>query len=119
MGKLIAYMKDQVPLSQSVAPTPVQITPEQLAEMKVRAKELAIQQTFAQQQAQFATQQQPFQSQGFPLTAVKPQIVYVRRNLTVAELIIVLVMACGLVTAAQVIWNSASTTLPRIEIKIK
>jgi hypothetical protein len=111
MGKQVAYMEDQVPPSQPAAPTPVQITPEQLAEMKTRARELAIQQAFAQQQAP--------QNQGFPVTATKPQVVYLRRNLTVAELILVLVMACGLVTAAQVAWDLASTTLPRIEVKIK
>jgi len=111
MGKQVAYMEDQVPPSQPAAPTPVQITPEQLAEMKTRAREMAIQQAFAQQQAP--------QNQGFPATATKPQVVYLRRNFTVAELILVLVMACGLVTAAQVAWDLASTTLPRIEIKIK
>jgi hypothetical protein len=119
MGKQVAYMEDQVPPSQPAAPTPVQITPEQLAEMKTRAREMAIQQAFAQQQAQVAMPQQAPQSQGFPLTATKPQVVYVRRNFTVAELILVLVMACGLVTAAQVTWDLASTTLPRIEVKIK
>lgn len=111
MGKQVAYMEDQVPPSQPAAPTPVQITPEQLAEMKARAREMAIQQAFAQQQ--------PPQSQGFPVTATKPQVVYVRRNWTIAELILVLVMACGLVTAGQVAWDLASTTLPRIEVKIK
>jgi hypothetical protein len=119
MGKQVAYMEDQVPPSQPATPTPVQITPEQLAEMKARAKEMAIQQAFAQQQAQLAMPQQTPQNQGFPVTATKPQVVYVRRNFTVAELILVLVMACGLVTAAQVAWDLASTTLPRIEVKIK
>jgi hypothetical protein len=112
-------MEDQVPPSQSTVPTSVQITPEQLAEMKIRAREMAIQQAFAQQQAQPSTPQQVPQNQGFPLTTQKPQVVYVRRNFTVAELILVLVMACGLVTAAQVTWDLASTTLPRIEVKIK
>ena len=119
MGKQVAYMEDQVPPSQPSTPTSVQITPEQLAEMKTRARELAIQQAFAQQQAQVAMPQQVPQSQGFPLTAVKPQVVYVRRNLTVAELILVVLLSCGLVTAAQIGWNIASKTLPRIEVKIK
>jgi hypothetical protein len=112
-------MEDQVPPSQPTVPNSVQITPEQLAEMKIRAREMAIQQAFAQQQAQPAAPQQVPQGQGFPLTSTKPQVVYVRRNFTVAELILVLVMACGLVTAAQVTWDLASQTLPRIEIKIK
>jgi hypothetical protein len=111
MGKQVAYMEDQVPASQPAVPAPLQITPEQLAEMKTRARELAIQQAFAQQQ--------PPQSQGFPVTAIKPQVVYVRRNWTVAELILVLVIASGFVTAAQVAWDLASTNLPRIEVKIK
>jgi hypothetical protein len=44
MGKPVAYMEDQVPPSQPSVPT--QITPDQLAEMKARAREMAIQQTW-------------------------------------------------------------------------
>ena len=56
-------MEEQVPPSQP--PVNPQITPEQLEEMKVRARNLAIQQTLAQKQ---------------PISPPKPQVIYVRRN---------------------------------------
>lgn len=93
-------MEDQVPPSQ--APAIPQISLEQLEEMKARARELAIQQTMAQQ-----ISQQP------------PQVVYVRRNLTVAELLLVILLSCGLVAGVQAGWTFASKTLPRLEIKVK
>jgi hypothetical protein len=110
-------MEDQVPASQmpvqipeatGVNPFTNRVTPEQLEEMKARARELAIQQTMAQQAA---IQQQVPQQQ--------PQIIYVRRNLTVAELVLILLLSCGLVTAAQAGWNFISSNLPRLEIKVK
>jgi hypothetical protein len=101
-GKSFCIMEDQVPPSQQLTPSPV--TAEQLAEMKARARDLAIQQTLAQQSA---TQQQ------------RPQVVYVRRNLTVAELLLVLLISCGIVTGVQATWNFASNMLPRLEIKVK
>lgn len=77
---------------------------EQLAEMKARARDLAIQQTIAQQAAQ--AQQ-------------APKVIYVRRNLTVAELLVVLLISCGIVTGIQWSWNFVSNALPRIEIKVR
>jgi hypothetical protein len=59
---------------------------------------------------QAAMQQIPQQS---------PRVVYVRRNLTVAELALVLLLSCGLVTGVQAAWNFASNVLPRLEIKVK
>jgi hypothetical protein len=101
-GKRICFkMEEQVPPSQQ--PDFPQITPEQLAAMKARAREAALQQTLAQQMA--ANQQ--------------PQVVYVRRNLTVAELGLVILLACGLVTGVQVGWNVVTNVLPRIEIRMK
>lgn len=94
-------MEDQVPPSQQ--PSISQISPEQLEEMKARARELAIQQTLMQQQSP----QQP------------PRVVYVRRNLTVAELLLLILLACGLVTGVQAGWNFAANVLPRLEIKVK
>ena len=101
-GKTICIMEDQVPPSQQ--PFEGRITPEQLAEMKARARELAIQQTLAQQ---VATPQQP------------PQVVYVRRNLTVAELLLVFLVSCGIVTGIQATWHFASNVLPRFEIRVE
>lgn len=95
-------MEDQIPSSQIAQPGT--ITPEQLAAMKARAKELAIQQTLAQQ-AQ---------------TTVAPsRVVYVRRNLTVAELLLLILLSCGIVTGIQWSWNTISNLLPRIEIKVR
>jgi hypothetical protein len=99
-------MEEQIPPSQPPVQQPMegQITLEQLAEMKARARELAIQQAFAQQgiQAQQA-----------------PKVIYLRRNLTVAELLIVLLISCSIVTGIQWSWNFVSNALPRIEIKVR
>ncbi len=100
-------MEEQVPASQE-APQPGfsipgQITPEQLAELKARARELAIQQTLSQQPVM---RPQP------------PQVVYVRRNLTVAELLLVFLLSCGLVTGIQFSWKVLSDFIPNIELKI-
>ena len=54
------------------------------------------------------------------MAAQQPQqVVYVRRNLTVAELVLVILLACGLVTGVQFSWNVATNVLPRIEIRMK
>ena len=91
----------QVP--QQTGPIPGSITPEQLEFMKARAREAAIRTTMEQRQQQMTP----------------PQVVYIRRNFTIAELILVVLLSCGLVTAVQIGWNFATKTLPRIEIKIK
>ena len=95
-------MEEQVPPSQQ--PGVPQITPEQLALMKARARELAIQQTLAQKRATLPPQ---------------PQVIYVRRNLTLAEIIVILALACGLVTGVQFTWNVVNEFLPRLEINVK
>lgn len=81
-----------------------QITPEQLAQLKARARELAVQQTIAQQAA---------------LSQQQPQIVYLRRNLTVAEVLLVILLSCGIVTGVQWTWNIVTNILPRVEIKVR
>jgi len=108
-------MSEQIPNSQlppfasvqgSVS-IPGNITPEQLEEMKAKARELAIQQAFASQP---------------PVPSFVPpqqQVVYVRRNLTVAELLLVLVVSCGVVFGVQMAGTFLMNTLPRIEIKLK
>lgn len=105
--------EQQVPPSQPAYQPPVepQITPEQLAEMKARARELAIQQTLAQQAAFSVPAPQP---QPQP-----PQVIYVRRNLTVAELLLVLLLSCGIVTGIQWSWNFISNVLPRVEVRVR
>jgi hypothetical protein len=101
-------MEEQIPASLPPMQAPPQmenqITPEQLEAMKARAKELAIHQTIAQQAA--------FQQQ-------QPRVIYVRRNLTVAEVLLVLLLSCGIVTGIQWTWNTLSNILPKIEIKMR
>jgi hypothetical protein len=101
-------MEEQIPASLPPMQAPPQmenqITPEQLEAMKARARELAIQQTIAQQAA---VQQQ------------QPRVIYVRRNLTVAEVLLVLLLSCGIVTGIQWSWSMLSNVLPRIEIKVR
>ena len=85
-----------------------QVTPEQLEEMKALARERALAQTIAQQQERQTEQ-----------LGIRPQVVYVRRNPTIAELLLLIVVCCGIVTGVQWTWNTASSLLPRIEIKVK
>lgn len=122
-------MEDQVP--SSVPPQPEQtvpggLTPEVLEALKARAREEAIRMTMLQKQAQqqeaedlpIAQAEVP-PSQPIQVPQAQPQFIYVRRNLTVAELGLVLLLACGLVTGVQAGWNFVSSTLPRIEIKAR
>ena len=99
-------MEEQIPPSQPPQQMTLegQITPEQLAQMKARARELAVQQAIAQQQA---IQPQP------------PQVIYVRLNLTVAEVLLVILLSCGIVTGIQWGWNVVTNVLPRVEIKVR
>ena len=92
-------MDSQLPPNQEQPQT--QITPEQLEEMKFMARQQAIQQITQQRQS---TKQQ--------------EVVYVRRNLTVAEVIVVFIISCGLVFGIQAGWNFATNVLPKIEIKV-
>jgi hypothetical protein len=90
------------------------ITPELINLMKNRAREEAIRITLEQRQATPAPQLQVPQDFQRP-----PQVVYVRRNLTFAELILTVFLACGLVLGVQTGWHFGSQLLQRIEIKVK
>ena len=114
-------MEEQVPSSQVPAqpqeqppaprnPLTNPITPEVLEAMKARARELAIQQ---------AIEQNLVQPSVVPAPPKNQNVVYVRRNLTVAELILIFALSCGLVTGIQAAWNFTSTLLPRLEIRVK
>ena len=92
-------MDSQLPPNQE--PVQNQITQEQVQEMKMMARQQAIQQIAQQRQA-----------------AQQQQIVYVRRNLTVAEVIVVFIISCGLVFGIQAGWSVATNVLPKIEIKV-
>lgn len=123
-------MEEQIPSStptqpaeQPQVPAALQgITPEMLEAMKARAREEAIRMTILQQQQQMPPQEEvPVAPRpSIPVfQPPQPQVVYVRRNLTVAELIVVFAIACGLVTGIQATWNFTTNYLPRIEIKAR
>jgi len=104
-------MEEQIPASNFPPASPGlvgQITPEQLEQIKARAREAAMMQVYQQQQAQ-----------PIPLGRPPEQIVYVKRPLTVAEIILMLALSCGIVFGVQLSIDFISNTLPRIEIKMK
>lgn len=107
-------MEEQIPASsvpQPQAPGPGspyemnRLTPEMLEALKAQARQSAIKQVFEERAASYQ--------------APTPQVVYLRRNLTVAELGLILLISCGIVTGVQAAWNFSSNLLPRIEIKVK
>jgi hypothetical protein len=98
-------------------PMPGQITPEDLERMKQQAREMAVAQYFAQQQAQQPQQKKEYEF-GQPIQ-VPTKVVYVRRNLTIAELLVIFAVSCGIVYGVPAAWNFISQNVPRIEIKIK
>lgn len=134
-------MEQQVPSSVPPQAQPQEqprLTPEQVEELKRIAKERAIQQVMGQKTA-IGTQ--PSSPPGYELSmdgsqyipekypqgsvpvqtppAMQQNVVYVRRPLTVAEIIIVFVISCGIVTGGQLLWQGINDFLPRIEIKMK
>ena len=92
-------MDSQLPPNQE--PTQPQITPDQLEQMKFVARQQAMQQIIAQQQIE-----------------PPPKIIYVRRNLTVAELIAVFAISSFVVLGIPASWNFITNYLPRIEVKV-
>jgi len=87
------------------------ITPEMVSLMKARAREEAIRITMEQrQQVPVPTVFQPPAPQ---------QVVYLRRNLTLAELLLTLLLACGIVTGVQLGWKAVSNFIPKVQIQIK
>ena len=106
-------MEDQAPSSNIPQQQPVEptITAEQLQEMKRMALENAIRQQQAFRQQQEIEQQQFFSQE--------PKVVYKTRSLTIAELLLIIALSCGIVTGVQATWNYLSDLLPRIEIRAK
>ena len=87
-------------------------------QMREKALQDAIAQVTAAQSApqsapQFTPQIQP------PMPQPQPKVVYVRRNLTLAELAVVFVISAGVVLGGQGIWTIATDILPRIQIRDK
>ena len=52
-----------------------------------------------------------------PVAPPQPEVVYVRRNLTLAEMLVALVVAVGIVAGFQAGWYLATDLIPRIEIR--
>ena len=109
--RFACLMEEQIP-SSSFPPAQQglvgQITPEQLEQLKARAREAAIMQVYQQQQPQ-----------AVPPAGPPSQVVYVKRPLTVAEILLLLLVSCGIVFGVQLGFNFAVNTLSRIEIKMK
>jgi hypothetical protein len=111
-------MEEQIPAS-NFPPVQQGITPEQLEQLKARAREAAIMQTYQQQKPVVHQIGQPPALWHLPPGAPRQQVVYVKRQLTVAEIILMLTLSCGIVFGTQLVVNFAANILPRIEIKMK
>jgi hypothetical protein len=109
---------------QQTIPLPAQITPENLERMKQQARELAVAQYYAQQQGENQPQAVGYRVErsmqvSSPPPRQEQQVVYVRRNLTIAELLVIFAVSCGLVYGIPTAWNFVSQNIPRIEIRVK
>ena len=114
-------MEEQIPASQ-MPQQPQGISPEQLAEMKARAREQAIRMSLQQQPVPTPTPQAPVTLPGGYFMVPEPpepKIVYVRRNMTVAEILVMAVLSCVIVGGIQGAWNFTSKYLPQIEVRVK
>ena len=111
-------MEDQVTSSQEYqapvqSPTPqpqqpgVQFNIPDFQAMRQEAMAKAVQQVTGQPMA------------NAPVAQPQPKVVYVRRNLTLAELILVFTIASLGVIGVQAGWNFATDVLPRIEVRDK
>lgn len=115
-------MDEQVPGSiPSAFQQMPKLSAEQIEMLKAVARERAIAQATSEQQEQREQRivSPPPSLVPTPPQQQQPNVIYLRRNLTVAELILVVLLACGLVTGTQFLWNFGSRILPQIEIKVK
>jgi len=108
------YEENIPPENSNETPLTTGITAEQIAQMKALAREQAIQQALINKKTIQRRKQVPFTSP----TPIQEKVVYVRRNLTVAEVIVVFAISIGVVIGIPAVWNFASNILPRVEIKV-
>ena len=114
-------MEGQVPASQPPEfNTPAPINPDNLEAMKEQARRMAI----AQAMQERPVIPQPNNPPAPPFVAAprpqpQPQVVYVRRNLTVAEVGLLVLLSVGLLAGGQFIWNVSTDLMSRIEIREK
>ena len=89
--------------------------------MREAALQQAIEQVTAKQQnfPRRSAPPQPMPIQQPVAAPAQPKVIYVRRNLTIAEILVVLAISCGLVTGTQFIWSAGADLLSRIEIRDK
>jgi hypothetical protein len=116
-------MEEQISAS-NFPPAQQGISPEQLEQLKARAREAAIMQTYQQQKPAVHQIGEPLPPGTYyaPIQSNNPlpsKVVYVKRSLTVAEIGLMLLLSCGIVFGIQLVVNFAVNTLPRIEIKMK
>lgn len=105
-------MAAQIPQSK---PPFSEMNADQIQEMKRLALQQAIDQYEAQQQDRQRMGQVPA-----PTPLQQPtNVVYVKRNLTVAEIGLVILLATGIVSLLQFTGNVVIQNLPTIEIKAK
>lgn len=113
-------MEDQIPASTPPEfKNPPKLSAEQVEMLKAIARERAIAQATAEPMQQPQRLVSPPPSFQPPTPQPQPEIIYLRRNLTVAELLLVLLLSCGLVTGVQALWGFGSRILPQVEIKVK
>ena len=113
-------MEGQVPASQQpdLNPGRPPMTPENLEAFKEEARRRAIMQAMQDQQVRQVPQPQPQQPRvQYQPPAPQPQVVYVRRNLTVAEMGLMLLISVGILAGIQFTWNFSTDILSRIEIR--
>lgn len=84
--------------------------------MKAMAREAAIRQAARESVNQLQKGVAPPQIGVVP---PQPKVVYVRRNLTVAEVILLFLLATTTVVGFQSVWGLVANHLPRIEVKVK
>jgi hypothetical protein len=109
--------------------------PENLESLKARARDLAMQQAIAArgmqtpanpmatpplaQPPQAPPRPKPAPTPNYQAPAPQPNVVYLRRNLTIAEILIILALSTGILAGVQFAWGFSTDILSRIEIREK
>jgi hypothetical protein len=109
--------------------------PENIEALKARARDLAIQQAIAArgmqpqsnptpppqiaQAPQAPPRPQPIPRQTYQQPVPEPNVVYLRRNLTIAEVLLILALSTGILAGVQFAWGFSTDILSRIEIREK
>lgn len=115
-------MDEQVPASQEfeIPQAPQPQMPQMQQPDFAAMRKIAMQQAIAQhQQAKQREYEATIAAPEPQAMAQQPNVVYVRRNFTVAELLVTFLIACGVVLGGQFTWHFFTDLLPRIEIREK